>query len=285
MKSTLKITSAMKLVASSKLRKAQRAIESLRPYERELQKILQASMPSVSMASLRANAELSVLCGQQTDEFESASNPSGTAVVAIASNSSLCGGFNSNVLRKVHEVLSEEKDVTVFSIGRKIADNLKKAGYPSPADYNDIAARAEYGKVQDLAQTLSSAFLDGTYSKIILVYNHFVSNSRQQVVAEQYLPFDSVKSDEDGVNDLAGYYLMEPGADAIVADLLPKVISLKLFASVLDSAAAEHAARTVAMQVATDNAQELLGDLTLEYNKGRQQKITAEILELVGGMQ
>ena len=123
----------------------------------------------------------------------------------------------------------------------------------------------------------------GRFSSVILVYNHFVSTSRQEVRVEEYLPF--ANEYETGADDAEGYYIFEPGAGEIVEELLPKVIRLKLYAAVLDSVAAEHAARTVAMQTATDNAQELLSDLTLEYNKGRQQKITAEILELVGGQQ
>ena len=333
MKSTLKITSAMKLVASSKLRKAQNAIETLRPYEEALQSILASASSGVRPAAL----------GQESGRSQKELDDDRVAVVAISSNSSLCGGFNANVIRKALEVVSDiasgaagsvagrvsgnasgdsaapsdlkSAGVTVFSLGRKMADAMKKAGYQSPADYNSLVAHPVYDDIRALAEELSGAYMEGRFSRVVLVYNHFVSTSKQVVVVEPYLPFgssqqsgqaeDTTASDirqsagegcESGFQGMSSsetsghskdewmdYYLYEPDAGEIVKELLPKVVALKLFAAVLDSAAAEHAARTVAMQTATDNAQELLGDLTLEYNKGRQQKITAEILDIVGG--
>ena len=279
-KSTLKITSAMKLVASSKLRKAQNAIESLRPYEAALREILISSMSGVPQK------EASVDVGEEEvrEEMASPISPK-VAVIAISSNSSLCGGFNANAIKAVSEQLREltadGTEVVVYSIGRKMADAMKKAGYPSPADFSEMSAHHSYADVAGLAGEIYKAYADGAYSRVVLVYNHFVSTSKQKVVVEQYLPFDLPSGSCDLPKD---YFIFEPDAGAIVRELLPKVINLKLFASLLDSAAAEHAARTVAMQTATDNAQELLGDLTLEYNKGRQQKITAEILDLLGGM-
>lgn len=332
-KSTLKITSAMKLVASSKLRKAQNAIETLRPYEEALQSILASASSGVRPAAL----------SQESGRSQKELDDDRVAVVAISSNSSLCGGFNANVIRKALEVVSDiasgavgsaagrasgnasgdsaglsdvkNAGVTVFSLGRRMADAMKKAGYQSPADYNSLVAHPVYDDIRALAEELSGAYMEGRFSRVVLVYNHFVSTSKQVVVVEPYLPFGSSQQSGQAegtttsdTRQLAGegresgfqgkpasetsgptkdewmdYYLYEPDAGEIVRELLPKVIALKLFAAVLDSAAAEHAARTVAMQTATDNAQELLGDLTLEYNKGRQQKITAEILDLMGG--
>lgn len=304
-KSTLKITSAMKLVASSKLRKAQNAIESLRPYEAALREILISSMSGVSSKSavsskFGASSEAagdsqiigvplkgtSIDAGSENaqEDFASPISPK-VAVIAISSNSSLCGGFNANAIKTVTEQLrglaAEGSDVVVYSIGRKMADAMKKAGYPSPADYSEISARPSYAEAAGLAGEIYRAFAEGKYSRVLLVYNHFVSTSKQKMVVEQYLPFEMPSK---GASLPENYFIFEPDAGSIVSELLPKVINLKLFASLLDSAAAEHAARTVAMQTATDNAQELLGDLTLEYNKGRQQKITAEILDLLGGM-
>lgn len=332
-RSTLKITSAMKLVASSKLRKAQNAIETLRPYEEALQSILASASSGVRPA----------VPGQESGRSQKELDDDRVAVVAISSNSSLCGGFNANVIRKALEVISDiasgaavsaagrasgnasgdsaglsdvkNAGVTVFSLGRRMADAMKKAGYQSPADYNSLVAHPVYDDIRALAEELSGAYMEGRFSRVVLVYNHFVSTSKQVVVVEPYLPFGSSQQSGQAegtttsdTRQLAGegresgfqwkpasetpgpskdewmdYYLYEPDAGEIVRELLPKVIALKLFAAVLDSAAAEHAARTVAMQTATDNAQELLGDLTLEYNKGRQQKITAEILDLMGG--
>ena len=281
-KSTLKITSAMKLVASSKLRKAQRAIENLRPYERELDSILAA------LKSDGASAPADLL-GVIADAHESSDGDvpeQHTAIVLISSNSSLCGGFNSNVIRKAAEVLKEEGPVKVFALGRKAADAMKKAGFVQDADYSDLIAHPSYEKASALAGSISKRYLDGEFSKVVLVYNHFVSTSKQVAVSEEYLPFVSSPAgngncggQEEDVSD----FIVEPSAGEVVRTLMPQVLMLKFYAAVLDSAAAEHAARTIAMQTATDNAEELLSDLTLEYNKGRQQKITAEILDLIGG--
>lgn len=267
-RSTLKITSAMKLVASAKLRKAQKAIEGLRPYENALSGIL---------SSLAAGGSLH-------DETMETAACRRVAVVALSSNSSLCGSFNANAIKRTLETVrqyeSEGFKVEVHSLGRKMADAMRKAGYMSPADYTSIIGRPSYGASAALAKDLSSRFDSGEISKVVLVYNHFVSSSKQEVKVEQYLPFEvpSAAGDED-----ADRYIIEPGADAVAEVLIPQVLMLKFHAAVLDSQAAEQAARTIAMQTASDNAEDLLSQLTLEYNKGRQQKITSEILDLLGG--
>lgn len=263
-KSTLKITSAMKLVASSKLRKAQRTIETLRPYEKTLQEILSTVSASGPVATAAPQE-----CAART------------AVIAISSNSSLCGGFNANVIKKTMETVSALADVEVFSLGRRMADSMRKAGYPSEADYSNIVAHPSYSEVASLAELISGRFFDGRYEKVLLVYNHFVTTSKQLVVVEQYLPFVSEVSESVPTDETE--YIVEPSREEVLETLVPQVLTLKFYAAVLDSAAAEHAARTIAMQTATDNAQDLLGELTLEYNKGRQQKITSEILDLLGG--
>ncbi len=267
-RSTLKITSAMKLVASAKLRKAQKAIEGMRPYERTLAEILAAVKPAGKAA---VSPEVTRNC---------------TAVVAIASNSSLCGGFNANVIRKALETIRAcEGDVEVFPLGRKMTEALRRNGYPDVKDYNDLIGHPSYEKSAALARELARRYQAGELSRVILVYNHFVSTSTQLPTVEQYLPFESGDLTE-AVQEPAGFdeYLLEPDVDALVDQLLPQVMVLKFHAAVLDSAAAEQAARTIAMQTASDNAEDLLGELTLEYNKGRQQKITAEILDLLGGV-
>ena len=269
-RSTLKITSAMKLVASAKLRKAQRAIEGMRPYERTLAEILGAVGPQGVTASAAA---------------ESGSGSGRTAVVAIASNSSLCGGFNANAARKALETIRAcEGAVEVYPLGRKIAEALRRAGYPAAEDYSGLVAHPSYETAAALARTLSERFRNGEISRVVLVYNRFVSAASQVPTAETYLPFSAadLPVGEDPQAD-GTEYLVEPDPAELVAQLLPQVLMLKFYAAILDSAAAEHAARTLAMQTASDNAEDLLGALTLEYNKGRQQKITAEILDLIGG--
>lgn len=283
-RSTLKITSAMKLVASSKLRKAQKAIEGLRPYESALNEILTEMLLSGASASATFDAP----SDENTEQKEPASASKKIAVVAISSNSSLCGGFNSNVVRKTLEALRAFKEegfeIEVHSIGRKMADAMRKAGYASPADYNDLVGHSSYAKSCALASSLAERFRAGELARIVLVYNHFVTSSKQLVVVEPYLPFVSeAASASEGKSSVPSDYIVEPSAEEVVRSLMPQVLMLKFHSAVLDSEAAEHAARTVAMQTATDNATELLSDLTLEYNKGRQQKITAEILDLLGG--
>ena len=296
-RSTLKITSAMKLVASAKLRKAQKAIEGMRPYERTLAEILAAIGPGRAVAAL-PNAEGSAAAGfvapnpvSATAESEDGRRGMGTpnrvpktAIVAIASNSSLCGGFNANVTRLALETIRAcEGDVEVYPVGRKIAESLKRAGYTADTDYNDLIGHPAYAKSAALARSLAERFAAGELGRVVLVYNRFRSASSQEPVAEEYLPFTPSSVALTGGSPAPDDYILEPGAEALVAQLLPQVMMLKFHAAILDSAAAEQAARTLAMQTATDNAEDLLGELTLEYNKGRQQKITAEILDLLGG--
>jgi F-type H+-transporting ATPase subunit gamma len=217
------------------------------------------------------------------------------AIVAVASNSSLCGAFNINVIHKVQEVVEEcrraGESVEVISVGRKMAEAMRKAGF-APEDNADLVGRNSFEKSSAFAQTLIDGFNSGRYSRVLLIYNHFVSTASQKVCVETYLPFHP--SDRHARPDRASVflseseesdYILEPGREEILATLLPQVMRLRVHTVLLDSIAAEHAARTLAMQAASDNAEDLLGELTLEYNKGRQQKITAEILDLVGGAQ
>ena len=309
-RSTLKITSAMKLVASAKLRKAQKAIEGMRPYERTLAEILAAIGPAGSPSSAaapgrtgepasRRPSSLPADAGTGSVRTEPAAaepSPSGitgsvipgaTAIVAIASNSSLCGAFNANVVRKTLETIrsfESEGGVEVYPVGRKMVEALRRAGYTCPADYNDLIGHPSYDKSAALARSLAERYGSGELGRVILVYNRFVSASTQTPTVEPYLPFSADKLEALGAGVVPDDdYILEPDAQALIDQLLPQVMMLKFHAALLDSAAAEQAARTIAMQTATDNAEDLLGELTLEYNKGRQQKITSEILDLLGG--
>ena len=270
-KSTLKITSAMKMVASAKLHKAQNAIESMTPYERKLREMLQL-LQRVAQFSEGMSDPVSSKC---------------VAIVAIASNSSLCGGFNGNVVRevkaRVNALKSEGCDVDVISVGRKVAEAMKKAGYPSSEDWNDIVGHVSYAGADSLAKMLQKAYADGKYNRIELIYNHFVSTATQKTVCETYLPAQPLSFEEGDSREWPEDLIIEPSAEEMLADLLPLVRSLRIYTVILDSVAAEHAARTIAMQTATDNGEDILQELTLEYNKGRQQKITSEILDIVGG--
>ena len=202
-----------------------------------------------------------------------------TAIIGIASNSSLCGGFNTNIIAKVRSV-RKEGDV-VYSIGRKMADAMRKEGFASPADYTALADHPSYGSAAALVDQLAQDLAEGRIGQVLLVYTHFVSTAKQVPTVEVLM--SSAESDVFSDNTSETDAIIEPGRKELLSLLEPKLIKLKLYAALLDSAAAEHAARTVAMQTATDNGENLLQELTLQYNKGRQQKITSEILDLAGG--
>lgn len=269
-RSTLKITSAMKLVASAKLRKAQQAVEAMVPYQKELSRVLE---------EVRAAAGKS---GNAVPAPETGK----VAVVCVSSNSSLCGAFNGNVIRKALSVLGEYGgDADVYAVGKKMAERLRKEGYVPVGDYNYLVASPGYAEASQFAQKLIDSYDSGVYSKVVLVYTHFVSASRQVVKVETYLPFVLDDTAGSEAKDFESKYIMEPSARQIAEAIMPQVMRLKVYTVLLDSLASEHAARTVAMQAATDNGKELLDELTLEYNKGRQGKITSEILDLAGGQQ
>ena len=340
--STLAITSAMKMVAAAKLQKAQMAIQNMLPYERRLHSMLIDLMGAMNISAAasedgsvrgsgsaergfdRSGDRLSLSNRHDLAGMDGAYSLMAqrevrkVAIVAFASNSSLCGAFNSNVIREATAVINEyrasglgDADVTVYSVGRKMAEAMKKLGFPSPADFTKMSDSPSYEAASALAQELLDGFVSGRFDKVELVYNHYKSTSSQPTTRQTYLPLSLADATADlqagKIADSASEsdtnrgaepvgapvvrqgspttedLIVEPSKEALIATLLPKVIRLRIFTTLLDSAAAEHAARTVAMQLATDNGNDLLQELTLEYNKGRQQKITSEILDLVGG--
>ena len=282
----------MKLVSSTKLRKAQNAIDAMRPYEQQLQRILASLTGNLSTENpgfggqTAQNDNLSTEMAKSVDKFDGDVMPGADraslprAIVAIASNSSLCGGFNANAVAKVRSV-RQAGDV-VYSVGRKMADVMRKDGFPSPADFSALAEHPAYAPAAALVERLAQDLADGRICRVLLVYNHFVSTARQVPVVEQLLPLTEMAG-QAGHDRASEDIIIEPSARELLDILVPKTLKLKLYAALLDSAAAEHAARTIAMQTATDNGNELLDELTLQYNKGRQQKITNEILDLAGG--
>lgn len=304
-RSTLKITSAMKLVASAKLRKAQTAIGSMVPYQQGLQRILldltagaplNKKVPEVPKAVPQPEA-IAVSEGQ-ADPWEEVkpAPPQEVALLCFSSNSSLCGAFNANVIREATKAVREYEaagmKVTVWSVGRKIADAMRKLGYPSPQDLTHLSGHPTYAEAAELAQTMIEGFEAGRYVKVELIYNHFKSTASQPTLRETYLPRpedrpviepDPTRPDIPEQAAEGEEFIIEPDRQTQIDLLLPKVQRLKIYTVLLDTVAAEHAARTVAMQTATDNGEDLLQQLTLEYNKSRQAKITAEILDLEGG--
>ena len=273
---TLKITSAMKMVASSKLHKAQEAIENMLPYERRLHHMLTNFL----------NAGLSV-----ESPFVVKRDVKKIAIVVFASNSSLCGGFNVNVIRHLSEMLEEyiqqlgKENILVYPIGRKVADAVKKLGITPMGDYQHMSGKPNYKEASDLAAELMDRFVSGEIQQVEMLYNHFKSTSAQVLTRETYLPINlaQASTEEKQEKGMQADYIIEPSAEKVMQELLPKVLRMKMYTVLLDSNAAEHAARTMAMQIATDNANDLIQELTLIYNKSRQQAITNELLDIIGG--
>ena len=272
--STRKITAAMKMVTSAKLHKAQGAIENMLPYQRKLNKIL------TNFLSADLPVE-SPFCVERPVKR--------VAIVAFSSNSSLCGAFNANVLKMFLQTVGEYRElgqdnILIYPVGKKIEEAVKKLGFFPQGSYQKLADKPSYDEAAALAKLLMELFLEKNIDRVELIYHHFKSMGVQELLRERYLPIDlsAVQNDEERggvVND----YIIEPSAAQLIADLIPQVLSQKIFTAALDSNASEHAARTLAMQIATDNANELIQELTKQYNKTRQQAITNELLDIVGG--
>ena len=269
-KSTQKITSAMKMVSSAKLRKAQKTIENFFPYEQRLNGLLNnfLSAEEDSVSIFAENREVKRV-----------------AIIAISSNSSLCGSFNSNVIKKLNHAVENYKslgkdNILIFPVGKKIAKACIKSGFEPEGDFEKMADKPTYAAAITLADEVMQLFQTKQIDKVELIYHHFKSKSTQVLTEETYLPIQLQPSTKGTV---ALDYIVEPDRATIMADLIPKVLRLKIYTALLDSNASEHAARTIAMQMATDNATDLLQELSLQYNKSRQQAITNELLDIVGG--
>ena len=295
-KNTLKITSAMKMVASAKLHKAQTAIAGKLPYEQKLHHIL-AGMLQDDDLQKALHDELGfgnphghspiALQDVSLNQLPTKETVHRVAIVVVSSNSSMCGAFNMNIIKKFDQTIEtltqsgySYDDIDIYCVGRKITEHIKRKGLEIIADMSDISGKPDYESASFLAHTLVDSFASGEVSQVILIYSHFASTSSQPVIRENYLPL--ALHDYDYTEEPVDY-ILEPDPLYLVKDLLPRVLGLKIYTVLLDASASEHAARTVAMQIASDNAKDLIAELTLAYNKGRQQAITAEILDLAGG--
>lgn len=302
--STRKITSAMKMVASSKLHHAQQMIENMLPYENMLERILRSFLASEADAHT---------------VFSEVRPVKHVAFVVYSSNSSLCGGFNANVTKMLHAAVEEysalgKENILVYPVGRKIAEQVQKMGLESGGDFTELADKPNVAQCIDIARELGEKFLKGEIDRIELIYHHFKSAGSQILQRKTFLPIDVNEAiGQDNDRDLShktvtpemqeylrknakeeekkkveskplnDNFIVEPDMDTVLKTLIPKLAHLMLYTALLDSNASEHAARMVAMQTATDNADELLRVLNLQYNKSRQQAITNELLDIVGG--
>ena len=304
--STRKITSAMKMVASSKLHHAQVAIQNMLPYEELLEHILKSF--------LAAEAEAQTIYDQERPVKRA-------ALVVFSSNSSLCGGFNANTIKLMTHVVDEYNDtigrdnVEIYPIGRKVFEKARKMGLNVQGEFSALADHPNVQQCIEIAQELGRKFAEGQIDKVELIYHHFKSAGSQVLTRKTFLPIDieselqadherdltsnlATKQSQDylkkrgekegnreqqEVKPLNDNFIVEPDMNTVLAQLMPKLAHLMLYTALLDSNASEHAARMVAMQTATDNADELLRELNLQYNKSRQQAITSELLDIVGG--
>ena len=265
--STMKITSAMKMVSAAKLKKAQDAITAMRPYANKLTELLQ----NLS-ATLDAN---------DGGIFTEQRDVNSVLFVAITSNRGLCGGFNSNVIKEViHRAETEYqgKEISLLTIGKKGNDVLSKE-FQILSNESAIFDDLTFENVAKIAESLMGQFEDDKFDRIELVYNRFKNAGTQILTTEQFLPILPPENESSSSTD----YIFEPSKQEIVAGLIPKSLKTQLFKAIRDSFASEHGARMTAMHKATDNATELRDDLLLIYNKARQAAITNEILEIVGG--
>ena len=269
-KSTQKITSAMKLVSSAKLRRTQGAIERLRHYEQKLDEIFASLLGCVEVKS----------------EYSVSREVKKVVVIAVASDTTLCGAFNANITRLAKEVVTEYRaagvDVEVMPVGKKMHESFRKQGVNTVDALMQQAGAPVYNEISAVAKALMQRFVAGELDRVELVYTHFISVAKFELKREAFLPVDTLAHGVGNGADVNGF-ILEPDKEQLLQALIPQVVTMRLYVALLDSAVAEHAARMMAMQIATENANNLIGELTLEYNKGRQQAITNELLDIISG--
>lgn len=270
--STQKITSAMRMVASAKLHKAQALVEGMYPYQRQLDRIAGRLLTG-------EGAAVSPYMEQRPVER--------VAIVAFSSNTALCGAFNANVIRKLTQVVEEHRAagrqlVRIYTVGKKVEDAVRKMGYEVDDRYRRLSEKPGWEDACRLAAELKQLFLNGEADRVELLYYHFKSSGTQILQCETYLPLTFETGPEDGTAG-ADCYLVEPSVEELVERLVPALLDQKMLTVAVDSNASEHAIRMMAMQAATDNANQLIQELKLQYNKVRQQAITSELLDIVGG--
>lgn len=274
--STMQITNAMKMVSAAKLKKAQDAIVQFRPYAEKLQEILASVGDSIK--------------DDEDNQYAVQRDKDRILLVLITSNRGLCGAFNSNAIKATitralttfdSQMMANQVDF--IAIGKKGADFLKKKGYNMIFDGSEIFDDLTFERVAVLATMIMGLFTDGEYDHVDVIYNRFKNAGTQILTEEQFLPIEVDTLAEDSGSTSNVDYIFEPTKEYIVQELIPRSLRLQFYKAILDSHASEHGARMTAMHKATDNATELLKELSLQFNKARQAAITNEILEIVGG--
>lgn len=271
--STQKITSAMKLVSAAKLRRAQNAIIGLRPYSNKLNEIL-----SNLSSSLENSAEMPLLKTRNIEKV---------VLVVISSNRGLCGGFNSNIVKEVIRVVenryaqqNQEGNLQLICLGKKAAEQLSKK-YNVISVNEEVIETSQFTVISDLAEKLMKQYINREVDKVEVIYNRFQNAATQYVQTENYLPVENLTAQQDNATNID--YIFEPSREELVSELIPKILKLQLYKTLIDSIASEHGARMTSMAKATDNATEILKELKLKYNNARQATITNELNEIVSG--
>jgi F-type H+-transporting ATPase subunit gamma len=277
-KSTQQITNAMKMVAASKLRRAQMAVVRLRPYAARLRDILQNLSGSIEDSTENA--------------YTKERSPEKIQIVVVASNRGLCGGFNSNAIKAVLNLIDttyasqyQKGNIALLTVGRKASEYFTKRNYNVLETHDELLEHISFENVAIQAKNLMKSFVDQKYDRIILVYNQFKNAAVQRLIVEPFLPIESIAPPVpvSKKTTVVPDYIFEPDKETIIRELIPKTLKIQLYKAILDSFASEQGARMTAMQQATDNAKEILKELQLTYNKARQATITKEILEIVSG--
>ena len=274
--STQKITSAMKMVAAAKLRRAQEAIENARPYAVRMRSTLE----EVSQGSLDETHPL----------LELHESPKSLEIVVITSDRGLAGAFNSAVIKEAEVILAEREgsfeNVGLTLLGKKAGDYFARHRSGQITHRASIDGDVTYQQAADVARELARRYAAGELDEVILVFSEFVSTMTQKPVRSQLLPFTPPEAVEgDGASEDGSSYEIEPDPEALLNALVPKAVEIEVFRALLENQAGEHAARMTAMESATKNTEELIEQLTLEYNRARQAAITGELVEIVTGAQ
>lgn len=268
-RNTQKITSAMRMVSSAKLHHTQTIVEHMLEYESKLSAILRGTLSAES---------------DMSSPYAAVREVKQVAIVAFSSNSGLCGAFNANIWKeltaRLHRYEADGITARIYPVGKKVADELHKAGYQTNDSFLTIGDKPAYEDASQLAVALMELYISAQVDRVELLYHHFKNMAEQVLTEKVFLPVSLPEADPESASS---NYILEPSAEQLLALLLPKVLHLNIYTTLLDTVTAEHAARMLAMQTANDNANDLIQELTLQYNKNRQQAITNELLDIMGG--
>ena len=268
-RNTQKITSAMRMVSSAKLHHTQTIVEHMLEYESKLSAILRGTLSAES---------------DMSSPYAAVREVKQVAIVAFSSNSGLCGAFNANIWKeltaRLHRYEADGITVRIYPVGKKVADELHKAGYQTNDSFLTIGDKPAYEDASQLAVALMELYISAQVDRVELLYHHFKNMAEQVLTEKVFLPVSLPEADPESASS---NYILEPSAEQLLALLLPKVLHLNIYTTLLDTVTSEYAARMLAMQTANDNANDLIQELTLQYNKNRQQAITNELLDIMGG--